>query len=50
MVYGIAIMTYKLVKSSMGRYAIKADNGEVMGVYSDLYVAQEALASLYKDK
>ena len=48
--YGTTTMTYSLVKSSMGRYAIQSSNGEVMGVYSDLYVAQEALASLDKDK
>ena len=43
-------MDYNLVKSSMGRYAVKSTSGEVMGVYSDLYVAQEALASIQKDR
>lgn len=42
-------MTYHLIKSSMGRYAIKSTTGEVMGVYSDLFEAQEALAKLHKD-
>ena len=39
---------YHLVKSSMRRYAIKSATGEVMGVYSDLFEAQEALAKLSK--